>query len=743
MTRSIRITRVLAFLSLLCCTGALTDMAFAQTTLRQPLITQPIDEGQRTTLAGTTRPQMKLAIDRGRVADDLPLEHVYLQLKRSAAQQQAVDKLINDLHDQNSPQFHRWLTADQIAERFGPADQDVQTISSWLASHHLIVNVVYTANGVIDFSGSAGAIREAFQTEIHNISVKGEAHIANTSEPQIPAALAPAIAGIVSLADMHPKALFKPRPQYTVPSTPYGNFPWQLLVPADLGTIYDINPLYAAGVSGKGQTIAVVEDSDVYSPSDWYTFRQAFGLAQQYPEGSFQQIQPQPSQAPNNGGPCLDPGANGDDAEATGDAQDATAIAPSATIVVASCASTNTTWGLLIALQNLIAGAGRPPSIISISYGYPEADGGSTNQFVNELYEIGVLEGSSIFVSAGDGGAAGVDVFSSAAMSGIAVSALASTRNDVAVGGTDFADTYLGEVSTYWSATNGKYFNSALSYIPEVPWNDSCAGQLTSTFFGFSAPYGTSGFCNSPDDLFLVVAGSGGPSGCAYGTPSLIGLDPTQADGIYAVTGGTCKGYAKPLYQRLVKGNPADGVRDIPDVSLFASGGWWGHYAVFCFSDPNNYGAPCTGAPSTWVPGGGTSQSAPFMAGIQALINQAAGGRQGNPNFVYYALAAFEYDFNSTGSCNSTLGNKVARGCIFHDVTLGDNVVNCLPLAVNGATIGTFNCFLDGAVNGVLSLSNTSYQPAYPATPGWDFATGLGSVDAFNLARAWPGSRLH
>lgn len=727
---------------------------FAQTTSKQPLITQPIDEQILVALRGNTRPEVTAANDRGRVADDLQLQHMYLQLKRSPAQQQAVDELINRLHDPNSPQYHHWLTADQIAERFGPADEDVQTISNWLTSHGFTVNVVYGANGVIDFSGPANSIRGAFHTEIHNLSVNGAPHIANISDPQIPVALAPAIQGVASMNDFRPRPASHGRPQYSV--TIFGTA-FEPLVPGDLATIYNINPIYAAQVSGQGQTIVAVEDSDVYNPEDWYTFRKAFGLTQNFPQGSFQQIHPQPSKSPNNGGPCIDPGVNGDDFEAIIDAEWASAAAPSAAIVLATCADTNTNFGGLIALQNLLAAPAKPPAIISISYLSSEpSNGASFNQMINELYEIGVLQGVSIFVAAGDSGAAATDSFAAAAMSGINVNGLASTVNDVAVGGTDFADTYLGENSSYWNATNGKYFNSALSYIPEIPWNDSCASPLFTTFFGYGTPYGTDGFCNSAlalnQGFVSTLAGGGGPSACAYGTPS-IQDEINNPNGTYAVVSGTCKGYAKPLYQSIVSGNPKDGVRDLPDVSLFAASDPWLHFYTVCYTDPaSEFSAPCVGDPFSsnpnapsgynWTGAFGTSFAAPIMAAIQAMINETSGGNQGNPNFVYYPLAALEYDFGGTSTCNSTLGNKVSPPCIFHDVTLGNNDVNCLPLVVNGVNLGAFNCFFDGATNGVLSLSNSSYEPAYPATPGWDFATGLGSVNAYNLVKNWPGSNL-
>ena len=162
-------------------------------------------------------------------------------------------------------------------------------------------------------------------------------------------------------------------------------------------------------------------------------------------------------------------------------------------------------------------------------------------------------------------------------------------------------------------------------------------------------------------------------------------------------------------------------MRDLPDLSLFASQNEvWGHYYMFCWSDTANGGAPCTGAPSGWSGFGGTSFTAPIMAGIQALVNQKTGQSQGNPNPTYYQLAASEYNLSSS-ACNSSNGNGVASTCIFYDVTQGDMDVNCTA----GTTVTWIRprmaCFL---------LVNNSYNPAYGTTTGWDFATGIGSVNA-------------
>jgi subtilase family serine protease len=577
--------------------------------------------------------------------------------------------------------------------------------------------VVYENGVLIDFSGTAGQVRETFHTEIHQLNVKGEKHIANIGDPKIPAALSPAIAGVVSLHDFMPRAQYKPRANFTVGGGYY------LVVPADLATIYNLNPVFNAGISGQGQTIVLIEDSDLYSTADWTTFRSVFGLSS-YTGGSLSQVHPAPPSGRSN---CTDPKANGDDGEATLDVEWASAAAPSAAIELASCADTGATFGGLIALQNIVNGSA-PPALVSMSYGECEAYNGATsNAAYNAVYQQAVIEGVSVFVSAGDDGASSCTGEYYWATTGIGVNSFASTPYNVAVGGTDFGDTYAGTNSTYWSSTNNSTDGSALSYIPEIPWNDSCGSQLLSEYEGYSVSYGYDGFCYSPNGQgnYITSAGSGGPSGCATGVASQPGI-----------LGGTCAGYPKPAWQSLV-GVPSDGVRDIPDVSLFAANGVWGHYYVFCLSDPDS-GYNCAGTPDTWAGGGGTSFASPIMAGIQALVNQKAGERQGNPNPAYYSLAATEYGSSGDGSCNSTLGNTTDSSCIFYDVTLGDIDIDCQGYDCYWPTEAE-NTPTDPTV-GSLTTDSTgnSYEAAYATTTGWDFATGIGTINAANLVNHWP-----
>src|SRR6267154_4312563 len=572
----------------------------------RPRITQSINEMDRVALTGNTHPEASLANDRGPVANNFPMDHMLLQLKRSPEQEKALQQFIDELHTKGSPNFHHWLSAQEFGERFGLAKPDLDAITAWLQSHGFRVNVVYPSGMLIDFSGTAAQVRTALQTEIHYLDVKGEQHVGNISDPRIPAALAPVVAGVVSLHDFRPPAMYKmhqPRPQFTFPD-PSGGTAYAL-VPADLAKIYNLNPLFSAGISGQGQTIVLIEDTDVFNASDWTAFRSTLGLSG-YTSASFAQVHPASPSGPNN---CGAPGAFApNDAEAILDAEWASASAPSAAIEMAACADTNTTFGGLIAMQNLINDSTPPPSIISISYGQCETvNGAAANAAYNSTYQQAVAEGVSVFVAAGDSGAAGCDNGATEATHGIAVNAFASTPNNVAVGGTDFSDTYSGTNLNYWNSTNTPTFGSAISYVPEIPWNDSCAGQLISNYLGYSPTYGSTSLCNDPffGPFFAsTVAGGGGPSQCASGAPSITG-----------VVSGSCAGWAKPSWQTVL-GNPSDAVRDTPDVSLFAADGLWSHFYVFCWSDTASGGAACGSDASTWSGAGGTSFASPIMAGI-------------------------------------------------------------------------------------------------------------------------------
>jgi subtilase family serine protease len=687
------------------------------------LITERSDERSTVTLHGCVRPEANERNDRGRVSDSLVLDHMQLQLRRPYEREQSLETLIDQLHTPGSPQFHHWLKPKQFGDQFGASTADTDAVTNWLTRHGFTVNQVYPNQMVIDFTGTARQVRDTFHTEIHHLLVNGEQHFANMADPQIPAALAPAIVGVVSMHDFRPRSMFRRRAQHWMGKqftfTQQGTT-FEAVVPADLATIYNLNPLFAAGYSGQGQTVAVIEDTNVYSTKDWTTFRSTFGLSS-YTSGSFTQVHPT-SDSDN----CTNPGdVTASDAEAILDAEWASAAAPSAKIELASCADTNTTFGGLIALENLLNGTSTPPAIVSISYGECEVlNGTAANAAYFSAYQQAAAEGVSVFVSAGDDGAASCDDGDTQATHGIGVSGFASTPYNVAVGGTDFGDTFARTNSTYWGSTNAATFGSALSYVPEIPWNDSCASGLLSSYMGFATPYGSTGFCNNTTNttgqanFLTTTAGSGGPSSCASGGPSVAG-----------VVSGTCQGNPKPAWQSGLLGNPADGVRDLPDISLFASNGVFGHFYIVCYSNTAGEGAACTGSPSAWTSAGGTSFAAPILAGIQALVNQHTGERWGNPNPTYYSMARAEYGSSGSAACNSVNGRAIGTSCVFYDITQGDIDVDCT---------GSDNCYLPSGTNGVLSTSGNAYNPAYGAGTGWDFATGIGSINAYNFVMSWP-----
>ncbi|MFZ1943530.1 MAG: protease pro-enzyme activation domain-containing protein [Acidobacteriaceae bacterium] len=723
--RCLGITAAVALLAL-----PLPAMGFSAQKAAPPLVTLP----------GNVRPDVKSAVDQGAVDGSLRLDHMLLQLQRPAAREAALEARMEAMHQPGNPDFHRWLTAEEIGQQYGPDPADIQRVTQWLQSYGLQVNGVSKSGLVIDFSGTAAQVTSAMYLALHSVIVNGKNHVANLQNPQVPAEFANLIVGVSSLNDFRPrpahnaisagridsisKAVVPHAAQTTNASAPSSgatpgftvNSSYQLVVPNDLHTIYNFDGAYSKGITGDKQEIVVIEDSNVYSTNDWHVFRKTFGLSK-YTHGSFTQIHP---------GGCTDPGVVvGDDAEATLDAEYASAAAPDAAIVLASCADTKTTFGGLLALQSLIDRS-VPPPIVSISYIECEAAlGAAGNATYRYTYQQAAAEGVSVFVASGDGGAASCDTDQAAAKYGISVNGFASTQYNVAVGGTDFGDSYAGTNAQYWKATNNSIYGSAKSYIPEIPWNDSCASMMIANVEGYNVPYGKNGFCNSAmgKKYFLTTgSGSGGPSACAYGESS------PKAN--TAAVSGSCKGYAKPIYQVDVYGVPNDNVRDLPDVSLFAANGVWGHYYVICYSDPAEGagGTPCTGDPANWAGGGGTSFSAPIVAGVQALVNQSQGAPQGNPNYVYYALANMEFGGTGKNSCIATLGSGSESSCIFHDVAQGDMDVNCL---------GSFNCYKPSGTNGVLSTTSKAYSKAYGSQEGWDFATGIGTLNVGNLIKNW------
>jgi hypothetical protein len=674
-------------------------------------ITQPIDDRVRVTLKGNVHPLAQARYDQGAAPDDVPMERMLLVLQRGPGQESALRQLLDDQQVKSSPRYHQWLTPEQFGEQFGPADADIQAVTGWLSGQGFQVNHVAAGRTVIEFSGTAGLVQQVLGTEIHRFRVNGADYWANTSDPQIPAALAPVVAGFASLNNFPRKPLVKSlgtflrskstgkvQPLFTYPSCQGTDCSYYYGVgPTDFATIYNVAPLWAKGTDGTGQTIAVVGETNI-NPQDVADFRSMFGL---------------PPSAPNIilNGP--DPGVTDEETEADVDVQWSGAVAKGATIDLVVSETTEATPGIDLSALYIVDNNLAP--VMSISYGTCEAElGAGGNAFHSTLWEQAAAQGITVVVASGDSGSAGCDSQSAgelAAQYGLAVSGLASTPFNVAVGGTDFNDT--SAFSTYWSTTNtSPYQNSALSYIPEMPWDDGCGatGALLA--------------CTPPEDYYSIfslgydlVAGAGGPSSCT--SPS--GAFPNV----------TCSGnYSKPAWQSGT-GVPSDGVRDVPDLSLFAGNGFNGSFYVICQMDANSpYSGSTTScdlnSPYTDFHGvGGTSASAQAFAGIMALVNQAH-GRQGNANYVLYPLAA-----QGENTCVSSAAAVSNTSCVFYDITTGTNSVIC-----QGASPNCSNTNSASGEYGIM-VSGSPASAAYAAGSGYDLATGLGSVNVANLVNNW------
>jgi uncharacterized protein YceK len=801
-------------------------------------IVNRIDESNLVTLKGNTHPAANAKNDQGRVSPSLPMSDLILVLSRDAEQQAAFDKFVASQYDSTSPDFHHWLTPEQVGTQFGPSETDIATVTNWLTGHGFAVNEVTKDHMSIRFSGTAAQVESAFHTEIHNLTVKGVHHIANMSDPQIPAALAPAVVGIKALHNFFPrpahhlgsqvtrdtetgkwkrlastaptasklgsgtKVEAAARSQFGINVT--GTYPYLVedVGPWDFATIYNVQPLWTAGIDGTGQVIAIAGTSDIdvgqsttetgaNGNNDIATFRTFFNLPTTNAANT-------PLRVTGNSQPLTvctasdttDEICTEDDLiENTLDVEWSGSVAKNAQIVLVSSyvpGTSSTDDGLYDSESYIINNIDNSSSpvygarIMNVSYGSCELlNGTGGNVEYYNLWQTAASEGIAVFVATGDSGSASCDQGGDAsgvpyaAEYGLTVSGLASTPYNTAVGGTDFnwcpMDTAFNAECTaapYWSSTNSATNESnALGYVPETPWNDTCSNLLSLAFlkdfanqeYGITSGISTteqacnfvlnysSGFSGSLAQidsglLYIVdtVGGSGGASGCVVNSSSssTTGSCSTGATSTGATTnpdtGATQgaialynNGWIKPTWQTGVTGIPSDGVRDIPDVSFFASDGYLSSSAyLICVSEVATCSYDSKSEPFAQEVGG-TSVATPAMAGVMALINQKTGASQGNPNAELYKLAAKQTYSNCSAETVTTSSN-----CYFNDVDTGTNAMPCDFID------GSPNCTTTQKTFGV--LDEVAILPGYSAGTGYDQATGLGSLNVANVVNAWP-----
>lgn len=521
-------------------------------------IVQAVRSSNATRLQGNVHPQARSEFDRGRVDDAMQLDRVTLVFKLSQAQQDDLDTLLARQQDPASPEYHQWLTPEQYAARFGLTQSDLNKIATWLRGLGFSIADTARSRTWVAFSGTAGQVSAAFQTEIRHYEVAGKLHYANASEPSVPSAFANVISGIHGLSN------FRLKPQGVVKSMK-ADFTSSIsgdhyIAPEDFATIYNLKGLYNSGIDGTGQKLAVMGQTDI-NVSDISTFRSLSGL----PAINLQQVLATGSK---------DPGiVSGDIDEASLDLEWSGAVARNATILYVYSTDVAGT-SLPYAIDNDVA------PVLSMSYGDCEKDFSTAQiQFLTSLLTQANVQGQTMVSPAGDLGAADCDT-GTPATQGLAVDVPASLPYATGVGGTEFNEA-SSPSTAYWSSANDASNGSALSYIPEVVWND---GALS--------------------------AGGGGASTL----------------------------FPKPAWQQGT-GVPNDGHRDVPDISLAASPNHDGYLVCSQGSCVNGYRKSDN---TTLNVVGGTSAGVPTFAGIITLINQERNTSlgQGNVNPILYGLAA-------------------------------------------------------------------------------------------------------
>jgi subtilase family serine protease len=673
--RSIRFCGAAAASLLLAATlGAQTPVARIQA---------QIDSSQLSVIPGSQHALAGIATDLGPMTSSARINGITLRFKRSVAQEAALDALIQAQQNPASPLYHRWLTPDQFAARFGTAQSDIDKVENWLEQQGFTVDSVNRSRTAIRFSGTVSQVESAFATRMHNYEVNGEKHFAPSTALSVPAAMAGVVADIHNLSNFRPRAAhIVPRRSFTSGQT--GNV---FFAPPDIVTTYDIGPLYSAGIDGTGQTIAIMGQSAV-NVADIEAFEAAAGLKKKDPNLVL---------VPGTGNSAL---SAGDQGESDLDLEWSGAIAPGANVVFVYVGSSSN-FGTYDATDYAIdEGIG---NIISMSYTTCELDPNLTASYYSSqeaIYKQAAAQGQTVVSASGDFGSAAcygdTNVGNTvSAQSQEAVNYPASSAYITAVGGTeipvaDGVDPSTGNkganYSTYWSSNGSTdVIGSAKSYIPEITWNDS--------------------------------------------TPNCNPQNP-QANCLSATGGGTSTLTARPSWQAGVPGIPSGSQRLLPDIAFYASAGLPGY--LYCTSDQSSW---AQGQQGSCVNGtfrdsssqglltvaGGTSFGTPIFAGMIALLNQ--NGRYttgaGLINPTLYSLAA----------------NATIYGSDFHDVTQGNN--NCDVQANCASNVGYSAGTGYDEVTGLGSIDVAKLAKDWPMASATEAAL-IGTSVSVSAANATP-----
>lgn len=591
-------------------------------------IKQAIDDRDTIELRGSVHPMLRKATDQGRMDGATRLEGVSLIFKRTAEQDAAAEKFLEDVQNPNSPSYHKWLTPEQYADRFGLSTSDLDKVTSWLQSQGFTVNRIARGRTQLWFSGAVSQIETVFRTEMHHFTVKGEPHFANSVEPSVPSALGEVLLGVHGLSNFRPRARVTRRTisksELQAHFTSGGS---NFVTPDDFATIYNLQPLYGNGLDGNGQTLVVVGQSAI-STADLDAFRSTFGLPART-TSNFQQVL-----VPNSGTSVI---VSGDQDESSLDLEWSAGIAKGATeifVYVGNNSNFNVFDSLTYAVDNNLA------PIVSVSYGNCEAAFTSANvTAIQQLASQANMQGQTIAAASGDFGPADCDTSDGLpGQGGIAVDIPGALPEVTSVGGTTFSGD-ASSPSTYWNASNNSKGGSAKSYIPETTWNDTQLIQrLRATGGGVSTLFAKPSWQVAP----------GVPNDSKRDVPDIALAASPEHDGYLFCSAGSCSNgfsvgggtsFGSPTFSGIVAlWNEATGSTGLGNVNPALYSVHGSNLSAFHDITTGNNFVPCgSGTPN--CPTSGTLQYG-FTAGSQYDLVTGLGSLNGDvfvsavPGFV-------------------------------------------------------------------------------------------------------------
>jgi subtilase family serine protease len=603
--------------------------------------------------------------DQGALPMPIQIPHLTVFLSRPAQNEWGFQDLLLEQQNRSSALYHRWYSAKQIGQRFGPPADQLEEVVKWLRDSGLQVLSVSNSRVFIEVSGDTEVLSAALGIQFHLYKVAGKTRVSIDGDPSVPRSLALIISSISGLSTEIGETTLHSSGSHPLFTNCHGANCAHYIAPNDFAAIYDATPVYQKGLTGSGRVIGIIGMAEVYG-ADINAFNSVTDSSVPIPTVFVPPMGTDP-------GPALSAppdGCSGDDQppicsyfdyqkEATLDIQRAGSVAPGASLELIVSADTGGDPGILVATEYAVDGGPTiPVDILSLSFLSCETGATSVQANTwNSLFQQAAAEGISVFVAAGDSDATSCEKHFETPVPNnqfLSINYLCASGSVTCMGGSEFNDT--ASPSLYWGSANSEGLESALSYIPEGAWNDPIQqnGGVTS----------------------YVVEGTGG------GFSQFIPAPPWQA------TVNTDLGRAVPdaafsssCHDAYFVCMAADGGSCVKD----SSGNF--HFSAFC----------------------GTSAATPSMAGVMALVGQANGSSQGNPNPGLYELA----------------GNP-SNG-VFHDITI--------------ASSGVSDCSLDSA-----SMCNNTSPSAsaitggtlgYQLESGFDKVTGWGSVDIGNLIANW------